>query len=140
MNSVIAGLQYGVAALVGLVIAVLPTLLLSWAILPSDGPIGEGFIILFIHLLACCALVPVYVYLMKLHRQGRKGLRKLFVYDLILRISVIVAGCFVCFTAIKLPTMIATKLVTCPPAVLISAWALIPSLWNRNSFQNETSA
>ena len=139
MNSVIAGLQYVVAVFVGLVMAVLPTLLVSWAIFPSDGPVGEGLIILFIHLLACCALVPVYVYLMTLHRQGRKFFRRLFVYDLILRSSVIVASCFVCFMAVKLPTMIVTKLIACFITVLLSAWALIPTLLNRNSWQNEAS-
>lgn len=48
MKLVTTGLQYIVAVLLGLVMAVLPTGLVSWAVLPPDGPIGEGFII-YVH-------------------------------------------------------------------------------------------
>jgi hypothetical protein len=140
MDIAVAGLQYFVAIFVGLVIAVVPTILVIWAVFPSDGPIGEGLMILFIHLLACCTLVPAYVYLMSLHRQGRRDVRRLLVYDLILRSSVIVAGCFVCFMAVKLPTMIVTKLIACFLTALLGAWAIIPALWNRHSPQNATFA
>ena len=140
MSIVIAGLQYFVAVFVGLVIAVFPTILVSWSVFPSDGPIGEGLMIMLIHLLACCALVPAYIYLMTLHRQGRRDIRRLLVYDLILRSSVIVAGCFVCFMAVKLPTMMVTKLIACFITALLSAWAIIPALWNRRSPQNKTFA
>jgi len=130
MDIAIAGFQYFLAVLVGLIVAVFPTLLVSWAIFPSDGPVGEGLTILFIHILACCALVPAYVYLMTLHRRGAKSPKER-VYDHILRGSVIVAGCFFCFMAVKLPTMMMTKLIACLVTLALCAWAAIPALWNR---------
>jgi hypothetical protein len=77
MKAVITGLNYLVAGLLGLVMAALPTLLVSWVILPSDGPPGEGFVIMLIYFVSSCACIPGYVALMALHREGRRDTRKL---------------------------------------------------------------
>lgn len=123
MKTVTKGLQYLLAAVLGVIMAVFPTLLISWAILPPDGPIGEGFIIMFIHLLSCCACVPAYVALMALHKSGRRDTRKLLACVIGLRISMVIAGCFLCFMAIKLPTRVVTKLLFCLLPVFALAWA-----------------
>ena len=122
MEPVITGLQNLLAGLLGFVIAVLPTLLLGWVFLPADGPPGEGFVILLFYLVSCCVCVPFYVGLMALHRKGRRGTRKLIACEIGLRLSMVVAGCFLSFMAIKLSTHITTKLLFCLLPVLAIVW------------------
>ncbi|WP_419806252.1 hypothetical protein [Terriglobus sp.] len=129
MGSVIKGLQYFLAGLLGLVMAVLPTVLICWLILPPDGPVGEGFIIMPIHLFSRCACIPSYVALMGLHRNGRRNTRKLVACEVGLRLSATIAACFVCFMVIKLPTHLSTKLVFCLLAAFVLAWSLNPKTW-----------
>lgn len=132
MRTVITGLQYLVGGLLGLVMAILPTLLVSQAILRPDGPVGEGFTIMFIYFLSCCACVPVYVALMSLHRKGQRGTRKLIACEICLRISMVVAACFLCFMAIKLPTRIMTKALFCLLPVFALTWAGKSGFWERS--------
>jgi len=73
MVKVLAGMEYLMAGLVGLVMAMIATALISIAIFPADGPIGEGFAMMFIYFICCCACVPGYAALMNLHRAGRRG-------------------------------------------------------------------
>jgi hypothetical protein len=126
MAMVLAGMEYFAAALVGLVIAFLPTGLVSYAIFGSDGPPGEGFAIMLIYFLLVCACVPGYAFLMNLHRQGRRDSRRLIACEIILRTSFLVAVCFICFMAIKLPTSLVTKWSTCLAATPFGAWAIKP--------------
>ncbi|CAN5424538.1 hypothetical protein BH10ACI4_BH10ACI4_05740 [soil metagenome] len=123
---VLAGLEYFAAVLIGLMIAFLPTLLVSWAILPPDGPPGEGFAILLLYFVFACFCVPGYAKLMSLHRQGRKDTRGLIACEIILRISFLVAACFIGFIAIKLPISILTKWITCLAVIPVGAWAIKP--------------
>ena len=132
MRIATAGLQYLVAGLLGLVMAVLPTALVSWAVFPPDGPLGEGFIIIAILLVFCCACVPGYVALMALHRKGRRDTRRLVACEIGLRLSMVVAGAFLCFMAIKLPTRPVTKWFFCLLAVSALAWAINPKSWGRS--------
>ena len=132
MSTLIKGLQYLVAGLLGLVMAVAPTISASWIFLPADGPPGEGFVILFFYLVSCCACIPIYVALMSLHRRQRRATRKLIAYEVGLRLSMVVATCFLCFMAIKLPTRIATKTLFSIPPVLALAWAANPLSWERS--------
>ncbi|WP_158786668.1 hypothetical protein [Granulicella sp. L46] len=122
----LAGAEYFAAALVGLVMAIFPTLLVTYAIFPPDGPIGEGFAIMFIYFIAFCACVPGYAALMRLHRQGRTDTRGLITCEIILRTSFLVPACFICFMAIKLPTATVTKWLTCLAAAPFGAWAIKP--------------
>ena len=131
MKTVIAGLQNLLGGLLGLVIAVLPTLLISWIFLPDDGPPGEGFAIMFFYLVSCCVCVPAYVGLMALHRKGQRSSRKLIACEIGLRLSMIVAGCFLCFMAIKLPTRVVTKSLFCLLPVLAIAWAANTNSWEK---------
>lgn len=126
MSTVVELLQYFGAGLVGLVIAILPTALVSYAILPPDGPIGVGFIIILIYLISCCACVPGYIVLMTRYRQGRRDTRKLIASEIILRTSVIVAACFICFMIVRLPTAMVTKWVACLAAMPAGVWAIKP--------------
>ncbi len=139
MKTVIAGLQNLLAGLLGLVMAVLPTLLLSWIFLPADGPPGEGFAVLFFYLVSSCTCVPAYVGLMALHRKGQRDTRKLVAYEIGLRLSMVVAGCFLCFMAIKLPTRAMTKSLFCLLPVFAIAWAVNTHSWeqakNKRTFQ-----
>lgn len=139
MKTVITGLQNLMAGLLGLVMAVLPTLLLSWIFLPADGPPGEGFVILFFYPVSCCVCVPAYVGLMALHRKGQRYTRKLVAYEIGLRLSMVVAGCFLCFMAIKLPTRVMTKSLFCLLPVFAIAWAANTHSWeqaeNKRTFQ-----
>ncbi len=132
MKAVITGLSYIVGGLLGFVMAVLPTLLVSWAVLPSDGPPGEGFVILLFYVVSSCACVPGYVALMALHREGRRDTRKLVACEIGLRLSMVVAGSFLCFMAIKLPTRPVTKSLFCLLAVSALAWAINPKSWGRS--------
>jgi len=52
MGMLLAGVEYFAAALVGMVMAIFPTVLVSYAIFPPDGPIGEGFAIMLIYFIA----------------------------------------------------------------------------------------
>jgi len=126
MNIALAGVEYFAAGLVGLVIAIFPALLISDAIFRSDGSIGEGFAIMFIYFISLCACVPGFATLMRLHRQGRRDTQGLIACEIILRTSFLVAACFICFMAIKLPTSIETKWLTCLAAAPFGAWAIKP--------------
>jgi hypothetical protein len=126
MSMVLAAAEYFAAVLVGLVIALLPTLIVIWAVFPADGPPGEGFAIIFIYFVSACLCIPGYVKLMSLHRRGRKGSRGLIACEIMLRTSFLVAACFVCFMAIRLPTTIVTKWITCLAASPVGAWAIKP--------------
>ena len=132
MNAMLMGLEYLLAALAGLVIAIFPVGLLSYAILPPDGPIGEGFIILLMYLISCCACIPGFVALMALHREGRRSTRKLIACEVLLRISVFIAACFICFMAIRLPTAVMTKWIACFAAIPAGGWAINPASWNQS--------
>ena len=123
-------MQYLGAVVVGLIIAFLATGLISYAIFPPDGPIGEGVVMLFIYLLACCVCVPGYVALMSLHRRGRRNTRGLVACEVILRTSIIVGACLFCFMAVMLPTMLTTKWLACIVGVFACAWAIKPALWD----------
>lgn len=138
MKAVITGFSYIVGGLLGLVMAVLPTLLVSWAVLPSDGPPGEGFVILLFYVVSSCACVPGYVALMALHRGGRRDTRKLIACEIGLRLSMIVAMGFLCFMAIKLPTRLVTKSLFCLVAVFALAWAINPKSWGRSLQMEQT--
>jgi hypothetical protein len=126
MGKGLAGVEYLAAGLVGLVIGLIATGLVSYAIFPPDGPIGEGIAMLFIYLIVACACVPGYVALMRLHRRGRRDTRGLIVCEIILRTSFLVAACFICFMVIKLPTAIVTKWLTCFATAPVGAWAIKP--------------
>jgi hypothetical protein len=126
MGKVFAGVEYFAAGLVGLVVAFLLTGLVSIAIFPQDGPLGEGFAIIFIYLIVVCACVPGYVTLMSLHRQGRRYTKGLIACEMILRASFFAAACFIGFMAIKLPTSIVTKWITCFIVAPFGAWAIRP--------------
>jgi hypothetical protein len=127
MDTVKAGLQYLGAALVGLIIAFLATGLISYAMFPPDGPIGEGLVMMLIYLLSCCICVPGYVALMAMHRRGSRETRGLIASEVILRASVIVGACLFCFVTVELPTMMVTKWLACSVGVFACAWALGPT-------------
>jgi hypothetical protein len=129
MKTAATGLQYLLAGLVGMVIACLPTSLLSYAVLPPDGPIGEGFVIMLIYLVCCCACVPGFFVLMRLHMQGRRDTRLLIACELILRASVVVAAGFFCFVTIKLPTRMEAKCIVCLVSLPVVVWAINPASW-----------
>lgn len=118
--------------------AILPTLLVSWAVLPSDGPPGEGFVIMLILLVSCCACIPGYVALMALHLKGRRDTRRLVACEIGLRLSMVAAGSFLCFMAIKLPTRLATKSLFCLLPVFALAWAINPKSWRRHQQAERT--
>jgi hypothetical protein len=126
MSKVLAGVEYLAAGLVGLVIAFVLTGCVSYAIFPSNGPVGEGFAMMLIYFIFLCACVPGFATLMRLHRQGRKDTRGLIACEIILRSSFLVAACFVCFMGIKLPISIWTKGVACCVAAAFGVWAIKP--------------
>ena len=127
MGTVLAGVEYIAAVLVGLVIAFIATGLVSYAIFPPDGPVGEGIAMLFIYFISSCACVPGYTALMRLHRQGRRDTRGLIACEVILRVSFAIAACLICFLAIKLPMGIASKWLTCLAAAPAGTWAIKPT-------------
>jgi hypothetical protein len=137
MGMLLAGVEYFAAALVGMVMAIFPTVLVSYAVFPPDGPIGEGFAIMLIYFIAFCACVPGYAVLMRLHRQGRRDTRGLIASEIILRTSFLVAACFICFMAIKLPTAIGTKWLTCLAVAPLGAWAIKPTSFKSHFDQVE---
>ncbi len=98
----------------------------SYVVFPKDGPLGEGFAIMLIYLIVVCACIPSYAILMSLHRRGRRDTPGLIASEVILRASFFAAACIVCFMAIKLPTTIVTKWVTCLAAVPLGVWAIKP--------------
>ena len=86
---------------------------------------------MFILLVFSSACIPGYLALMALHRKGRRDTRKLVACEVGLRLSMVLAGGFLCFMAIKLPTQFVTKLVFCLLAVCALAWAVNPKSWER---------
>ena len=130
MRAAITGFQYLVSGLLGFVMAFLPTLLISWAIFPPDGPIGEGLTIMAIYFVSSCVCIPCYVALMALHREGRRDTRMLVAGEIGLRISMVVAGSFLCFMAVKLPTQVPTKALFCLLPAVALAWSINPKSWN----------
>lgn len=132
MNAVSTGFSYFVAGLLGLVMAFLPTAVISWIILPPDGPVGEGLLIMLIYILCSIACIPGYVALMALHREKQRDTRILIACEVGLRLSMSVAGGFLCFMAIKLPTSASTKFIFCLLAALTLAWSLNPRTWSQD--------
>ncbi len=126
MTKVLAGVEYFAAGLVGFVIAFFPSAFVSYVIFPPNGPLGEGFAIIFIYFIIVCACVPGYARLMSLQRRGRSDTRGLIACEIILRTSFVAAACFICFMAIRLPTNIVTKWVTCLAAMPLGVWAIKP--------------
>ena len=129
MHTLGKGLQYLVGMLTGLIMAFLATGLVSYAIFPPDGPVGEGLIMLVIYLFFCCACVPGYVFLMDLHMRGRTDSRRLVACEVMLRASVIVGASLLCLILVKLPTATTTKWFACVVGVFACTWAISPAFW-----------
>ena len=121
-------MEYFAAGLVGLVMAFILTGCVSYAIFPPDGPIGEGISMILIYFAVVCACVPGYAALMRLHKLGRRDTRVLIACEVILRTSFFVVACFIGFMAIKLPTAVLTKWLTCLAIAPLGAWAIKPPL------------